>query len=226
MRVNALQLCGFNTKRCLLGHTEPSWSRSKDSECISAAHRAVLPLVALQEKLAEVMLHPGGHQGIKGWLGQRASRTPSKVGRLLCAWWKCHFYSCTLLAPSTHNCPLRSGWCHINSRTSWPTRAGAPGPASWPLFSYIILIIPVSVIFPVHLSNINIHKKYVKPFWKLNKKHNYSRSYFRSSLLQMKKKLLWSLWFGFTFWSSLNDSKMPSDNGSMVLLCQRQSHST
>lgn len=74
MRVNALQLCGFNTKRCLLGHTEPSWSRSKDTECISAAHRAVLPLVALQEKLVGVMLHPGGHQGIKGWLGQHTQQ--------------------------------------------------------------------------------------------------------------------------------------------------------
>lgn len=48
----------------------------------------------------------------KGRLGQRTSCTHNEVGRLFRLWWKCQFYSCTLLAPITCNRPLRSGWCH------------------------------------------------------------------------------------------------------------------
>lgn len=99
---------------------------------------------------------------------------------------------------------------------------GAPRTASLPKFPYTFLIIPVLVIFLINLCNINIHRKYVKPFIKLNSKHNYSVSNFRSSFLQMREKLFYCLFhLALSSKAASMTLKMPSDNSSPVLLCKK-----
>lgn len=99
-----------------------------------------------------------------------------------------------------------------------PAEQGARGTASLPKFPYIFLIIPVSVIFLINLSNINVRRKYAKPFIKRNGKHNYSVNNFRSSFLQMREKLFHYL-SGLALLSKEASMtlKMPSDNTSKTV---------
>lgn len=192
----------------VLCHTAKS-SMSIDSENIPALRWVALHLVAFQEKLVEHRLHPGGQQ--------KTNRVAWPVYVMHAHWgWKVVLsviemsvlFMHIVSTYDTQLPPEKKKWLVLRLTlvlADLPEQ-GAPGTASLPKSPYSFLIIPVSVIFLINLSNVNIRRKYVKPFIKVNSKHTSSASNFTSSSLQMRNHFIICL-FWLYLQSIFSDSK-------------------